>query len=154
MILTMTWIYGGGLKYLLQCNASNIGWYFKARNFCILEKVSERQGGKNNSSPLSRNMCSSSHWFIKHSAVTIMLCCVSSIICQQTVFGYHRSLSLSLSAHITHFLSSLWVWAALCSSLFATNLSIITQPPWSFDSHVSPWISYFIQQLYKNRIKI
>ena len=97
----MTWIYGGGLKYLLQCNASNIGWYFKARNFCILEKVSERQGGKNNSSPLSRNMCSSSHWFIKHSAVTIMLCCVSSIICQQTVFGYHRSLS-SLSRHTSH----------------------------------------------------
>ena len=148
----MTWIYGGGLKYLLQCNASNIGWYFKARNFWIEEKVSEEQGGKN-SPPLSGY--SSSHWFIKHSVVTIMLCCVSAIICQQTVFGYERSLSpLSLSAHITHFLSSLWVWAALCSSLFATNLSIITQPPWSFDSHVSPWISYFIQHRHKNRIKI
>ena len=95
----MTWIYGGGLKYLLQCNASNIGWYFKARNFWIEKKVSKKQGGKNSSSLLSGN--GSSHWFIKHSVVTIMLCCVSAIICQQTVFGYERSVS-PLSRHTSH----------------------------------------------------
>ena len=151
MIPTMTWIYGG-LKYLSQCNACLEYWMddiLKSGIFCLWEKSFREQRWGKKCPLIIWN--SSSHRFIKHSGVAIMLCCVSSIICQQTVFGYEP---LSLSAHITHFLSSLWVWAALCSSLFATNLSIITQLPWSFDSHVSPWISYFIQQQYKNRIKI
>ena len=136
MILTMTWIYGE-LKYLLQCNGLNIGWMI----FWSQEFLSLRKNFLNNevakSVLLSGN--SSSHWFIKHSVVAIMWCCVSAIICQQTVFGYELSPSLSLGTHHALLIFPLWVWAAaLCSSLFATKLSIITQLPWSFDSHVSP----------------
>ena len=113
MILTMTWIYGE-LKYLLQCNGLNIGWMiFRSQEFLYLRK-NFQSSEKAKSALLSGN--SSSHWFIKHSVVAIMLCCVSAIICQQTVFGYERR----DSAHITHFLSSLsgsgqQLFVALCS---------------------------------------
>ena len=88
------------------------GWYFEAlrKNFLNSEKAK--------SVLLSGN--SSSHWFIKHSVVAIMLCCVSAIICQQTVFGYELSPSLSLGTHHALLIFPLWVWAgqlfvALCS---------------------------------------
>ena len=68
----------------------------KSGIFCLWEKSFREQRWGKKCPLIIWN--SSSHRFIKHSGVAIMLCCVSSIICQQTVFGYEP---LSLSTHHT-----------------------------------------------------
>ena len=92
------------------------------------KKLSEQRGGKKCSliwkqfkSLIHKTLC------CRHN---VMLCLRHNLSANSVWLRAALSPSLSLGTHHALLIFPLWVWAAaLCSSLFATKLSIITQLP-------------------------